>query len=125
MTLGSRPGMGRTFTEEETITPVESHGSSILTDAYWRHRLNSDPTLLGREIRANGVPRKIVGVQTPDFRFLSSEARLFLPLTSRLEQRTPKHRHSGGGGTHMIARLNPGTTIPVAQAQIDAHNATV
>ena len=96
-----------------------------VTDAYWRQRLNADPHVLGRDIRVNGAPRTIVGVLPPDFRFLSSEARIFLPLTSRLEQRTPEQRHSGGGGTHMIARLKPGATIAEAQSQIDAHNAAV
>ena len=42
-----------------------------------------------------------------------------------MEQRGPKARHSGGGGTHMIARLKPGATIAEAQAQIDAHNDAV
>jgi len=124
-TLGVGLVMGRSFDETETITPVENNGVAILTAAYWRERLNSDPNVLGREIRVNGVKRKIVGVLPPDFRFLSSEARLFLPLTSALGQRTPKERHSGGGSTHMIARLNPGATIAEAQAQIDAHNAAV
>ena len=41
------------------------------------------------------------------------------------DQRGPKARHSGGGGTHLIARLNPGATIAEAQAQIDAHNDAV
>ena len=124
-TLGVGPVIGRSFNESETITPIENHGVIVLTDAYWRERLNSDPNVLGREIRINGVPRKIVGVLPPGFRFLSSEARLFLPLTSQLDQRTPKQRHSGGGGTHMIARLKPGATIAEAQSQIDAHNAAV
>ena len=123
-TLGVGPVMGRSFNEVETITPIENH-AAILTDAYWRQRLNSDPHVLGRDIRVNGAPRTIVGVLPPDFRFLSSEARLFLPLTSRLQQRTPEQRHSGGGGTHMIARLKPGATIAEAQSQIDAHNAGV
>ncbi|MBA2742792.1 MAG: FtsX-like permease family protein, partial [Chthoniobacterales bacterium] len=39
--------------------------------------------------------------------------------------RAPSQRHSGGGGTHMIARLKPGATIADAQSQIDAHNAAV
>jgi predicted permease len=124
-TLGTGPMMGRTFDEAETITPVERHGAAIVTDGYWRQRLNSDPQVLGREIRVNGAARKIVGVLPPDFRFLSSEARIFLPLTSRLDQRTPQQRHSGGGGTQMIARLKPGVTIAEAQSQIDAHNAAV
>ena len=62
-----------------------------MTDAYWRQRLNSDPNVLGRDIRVNSMPRKIVGVLPPDFRFLSSEARLFLPIRTRLEQRAPSH----------------------------------
>jgi predicted permease len=123
-TLGSGPVMGRSFTEAEAEV-AENNGVAIVTDAYWRQRLDSDPNVLGRDIRVNGMPRKIVGVLPPDFRLLSSEARLFLPIRSRLEQRTPKQRHSGGGGTHMIARLKPGATIAEAQAQIDAHNAEV
>jgi predicted permease len=123
-TLGTGPAIGRSFTEAETITPIENHGAAILTDAYWRQRLNTDPNVLGRDIRVNGAPRKIVGVLPPDFRFLSSEARIFLPLTSTLQQRTAQERHSGGG-THMIARLKPGVTVAEAQSQIDAHNAAV
>ena len=123
-TLGVGPVMGRSFNEVETITPVETH-AVILTDAYWRQHFNADPHVLGRNIRVNGAPRTIVGVLPPDFRFLSSEARLFLPFTSRLQQRTPQQRHSGGGGTHMIARLKPGATIAEARSQIDAHNAIV
>ena len=124
-TLGTSPVMGRSFEEAETITPVENHGAVILTDAYWRERLNSDANVLGREIRVNGAPRKIVGVLAPGFRFLSSEARIFLPLTSRLEQRTHQQRHSGGGGTFMIARLKADATVAEAQSQVDAHNAGV
>ena len=124
MTLGTGPVMGRTFDEAETITPVENHGAAIVTDAYWRQHLDADPHVLGRELRVNGAPRKIVGVLPPDFRFLSSEARIFLPLTSRLQQRAAQERHSGGGN-HMIARLKPGVTVAEAQAQIDAHNAGV
>src|SRR5213082_433653 len=125
-TLGVNLAMGRTFTEDEAeIAKGKGAGVAIVTDAYWRQRLNSDPNVLDRDIRVNTMPRKIVGVLPPDFRFLSSEARLFLPIRSRLEERTPQQRHSGGGGTHMIARLKPGATMAEEQSQIDAHNAAV
>ncbi|HEY4271200.1 MAG TPA: FtsX-like permease family protein, partial [Candidatus Udaeobacter sp.] len=90
-------------------------------------RFDSDPNVLGRDTRINGIPRKIVGVLPPAFRFLSSEARVFLLIKSDVEDRGPKQRHSTGypGGTHMIARLKPGATIAEAQAQIDAHNTEV
>jgi predicted permease len=125
-TLGVNLAMGRTFTEDETeIAKGKGAGVAIVTNAYWRQRLNSDPNVLGRDIRVNTMPRKIVGVLRPGFRFLSSEARLFLPIRSRLGERTPQQRHSGGGGTHMIARLKPGATMAEAQSQIDSHNAAV
>src|SRR3984893_6292948 len=121
-TLGVSPAIGRNFTDKET----DPHTNVIiLTDAFWRQRFNSDPNILGRDTRINGIPRKIVGVLPPGFRFLSSEARVFLPIKSDMEDRGPKARHSGGGVTHMIARLKPGATITEAQAQIDAHNAAV
>src|SRR5438034_6901700 len=121
-TLGVSPAIGRNFTEEEAAA---QKNVIILTDAFWRQRFDSDPNILGRDTRINGIQRKIVGVLPPAFRFLSSEARVFLPIKSDMEQRGPKARHSGGGGTHMIARLKPGATIAEAQAQIDAHNAAV
>src|SRR4051812_16623890 len=117
-TLGVGPMIGRSFNELETITPIENP-AAIVAYSYWRSHLSADPHVLGRAIRVNGVSRTIVGVLPPEFRFLSSEARIFLPLTSQLDQRTPSQRHSGGGGTHMIARLKPGATIADAQAQID------
>ncbi|MBW8869187.1 MAG: ABC transporter permease, partial [Acidobacteriales bacterium] len=123
-TLGVGPMIGRSFNELETITPIENP-AAIVAYSYWRSHLSADPHVLGRAIRVNGVSRTIVGILPPEFRFLSSEARIFLPLTSRLDQRTPSQRHSGGGGTHMIARLKPGATIADAQSQIDAHNAAV
>ena len=121
-TLGVSPAVGRNFTEEEAAA---QENVIILTDAFWRQRFHSDPNILGRDTRINGIQRKIVGVLPPAFRFLSSEARVFLPIKSDMEQRGPKARHSGGGGTHLIARLKPGATIAEAQAQIDAHNDAV
>lgn len=123
-TLGVAPVIGRTFTEEEA-TVAENNGVVILTDAYWRQHFAADPNVLGRDLRVNGIRRKIVGVLPPEFRFLSSEARIFIPTRTRPEQRTPSQRHSGGGSTYMIARLKPGATIAQAQAEIDAHNAAV
>jgi hypothetical protein len=122
-TLGLGPAIGRTFTDEETTS--ETDHVAILSDAFWRQRYNADPNVIGRHIRVNSVPRTVIGVLPPDFRFLSSDARVFLPLASRPEDRTPLQRHSGGNVTQMIARLKPGASVAQAQSQIDAQNATL
>ena len=77
--------------------------------------------MIGRRIRVNGSHRTVVGVLPPDFSFLSSQARLYFPLSSDPEEHAPSQRHSGN--SDMIARLKPGATLAEAQSQIDAHNA--
>ena len=122
-TLGVGPAFGRTFTEAETT--YETDNVAILTDVYWRQRFNADPHVFGRQIRVDGVPKTVVGVLPPNFRFLSSESRLYLPFASRPEDRAPSERHSGGNAKQLIARLKPGATLAQAQSQIDAQNATL
>lgn len=120
-TLGIAPALGRSFTEGETT--YQTDRVVILSDSYWRQHFNSDPNVIGRRIRGDGVPYTVVGVLPPSFRFLSSEARLYFPRASSPQERGPSQRHSGGNSTHMIARLAPGATVAQAQSQIDAQNA--
>jgi predicted permease len=122
-TLGLGPAIGRTFTDAETTS--ETDQVAILSDTFWRQRYNADPNVIGKLVRVNSVPRTVIGVLPPDFRFLSSDARVFLPLASRPEDRGPVQRHSGGNVTQMIARLKPEATLAQAQSQLDAQNATL
>jgi predicted permease len=122
-TLGVGPAIGRPFTEQETT--YKTDGVAILSDAYWRQHFNADPHVIGRRIRVDAFPKTVIGVLPPGFHFLSSEARLYLPLSSRPEDRAPSQRHSGGNVTQMIARLKAGATLSQAQSQIDAQNTTL
>ena len=122
-TLGLGPAIGRTFTDDETTS--DSDHVAILSDAYWRQAFNADPNVLGKQIRVNSVSRTVIGVLPPSFRFLSSDARVFLPLASRPEERAPSRRHSGGNVIQMIARLRPDATLAQAQSELDAQNAAL
>ena len=122
-TLGLGPAIGRTFTDDETSSDTDH--VAILSDTYWRQRFNADPNVLGKQIRVNSVSRTVIGVLPPSFRFLSSDARVFLPLASRPEERAPSRRHSGGNVIQMIARLQPGATLAQAQSELDAQNAAL
>jgi predicted permease len=122
-TLGTGPVMGRAFKEEETSYKTDN--VVVLTDSFWRNRYHADAHIIGKQIRVDGVATTVVGILPRDFRFLSSEARLYFPLASSPQDRTPAERHSGGNVTQMIARLRPGATLAQSQAQIDAQNATL
>jgi len=122
-TLGAGPAVGRGFKEEETS--FDTDNVVVISDSYWRHNLNADRDVIGKKIRVDGNPTTIIGILPANFRFLSSEARLYFPLASRAEDRTPRGRHSGGNSIQMIARLKPGMSITQAQKQIDAQNATL
>ena len=122
-TLGLGPAIGRTFTDEETTSDTDQ--VAILSDTYWRQRFDADPNVLGKKIRVNSVTRTVIGVLPPSFRFLSFDARVFLPLASRPEDRTAAQRHSGGNVTQMIARLKPDATLAQAQAELDGQNAAL
>jgi predicted permease len=122
-TLERGPVMGRSFTDREMT--FQTDNVAILSNELWRVRFHSDPNVLGRQIRVDGYPKTIVGVLPAGFHFLSSKSAIYLPLSSRLEDRAPSERHSGGNVKQMIARLSDGATIAQAQAQIDAQNAAL
>jgi predicted permease len=117
--LGAGLAIGRAFTEDE-MTP-EAGEVVVLADPYWRRRFNADPHVIGQVLRVDGMAKTIVGVLPHNFQFLSSKAQVFLPLSSRPEERGVNSRHVSG--TETIARLKPGATVAEAQAQLDAHYA--
>ncbi len=120
-TLGIGPVVGRGFTEEETS--VGADRVVILTDTYWKQHFNRGYNqVIGKKLRLDGVPYTVIGILPPGFRFLSSKAQLYLPFSSRPEERGPREMHSGGNSKQLIARLRPGATLSQAQTQIDAQN---
>ena len=72
-----QPLMGRTFVDGED-TPSGPQ-VAVIGYAMWHDRFASDPGILGKTIRANGVPYTIVGVMPKDFLF-PDQAKIWLPL---------------------------------------------
>jgi predicted permease len=118
-TLGIDIILGRGFTDAELT--YQTDGAAILTHSYWRHEFNADPKILGHQLRVDGLTKTIVGVLPAGFRFLSSKARLYFPLSSNPEDRLAKERHSNQD-FELIGRLKPGVSLASAQAQIDSDN---
>ena len=120
-TLGLRPFMGRAFTDAE-MTYQTDH-VAMISHEYWRTRYASDPDVLGKSVRLGGIARVIVGVLPPEFRFLSFQAPVYMPLSSEESERNIGARHSMG--KILVARLAPGATLAAAKAQVAAHDAAI
>jgi predicted permease len=107
--LRVQPILGRRFTAKD-----DSPGSpetAMLTFRYWQSRFGGDPSVVGRRIVVNGVPRDVIGVLPRTFRFLNQQPALLLPFRfDRGRLRLGQFNYRG------VARLKPGVTIAEANA---------
>ena len=99
--------------------------SVVVSDRYWRGRLNADPDAIGQTIHLNGQSATIVGI-TPrkfDGALTANPAELFVPTTvsARLapELGNDVLHDRNAKDFQMLLRLAPGITIDAAEAALD------
>jgi putative ABC transport system permease protein len=111
--LGVHAMLGRAF------EPGDDHAGRdnlvVLSHALWRNKFASDPNVIGRVIRINGLDRRVLGVMPPDFKFLMPEDQLWVPL--HIDPANPGE-HWGHGFKPLVARLRPQATLAQAQSEI-------
>jgi macrolide transport system ATP-binding/permease protein len=121
--LGLRPSLGRWFdqTEERAGAPLVA----VLGHRTWTGVFRSDPSVLGRVIRIEGVPVTIVGVGPANYRAIVDvglNTDLFLPITA-LPSITQIPALRGATTIHapllVKGRLREGVTVPQAQTAMD------
>ena len=118
--LGAAPARGRGFLPEE-----EQWGSApvvVLSRRCWQ-RLGSDPKLIGEFVSVNGTDCQVVGVAPEGFTGVTlTGPDLWLPLGSYRTVDTLPRRKADREypWLHLVGRLKPGVTMPVAQAQLQA-----
>jgi putative ABC transport system permease protein len=104
--------LGRDFAPDED-QPGKSH-VVLLTHRLWRDRFGADPTLIGRDIRLDDTPYRVIGILLPGERD-RLPADLWLPLSL-----TPKEQDNHQFRPLLMSgRLKPGVTIEQAQAEMD------
>ncbi len=111
--LGAQPKLGRTFHTGEDL--AGQNAFVILSNSLWQREFHSDPAVIGRVISLEGVPRQIVGVMPPDFRFPSAKSDVWVPLDID-SRNTPSYW--AGDFMPVIGRLRPGATFQQASAEI-------
>jgi predicted permease len=109
---GVSPAMGRGFSPDDYH---EGTSFVVISDRYWRSRLNADPNVLGKQIRLGATAFSIVGVMPASFRFPDRTVELWLPYYDRFASNRRAVRFSTG-----IGRLKRGVTLGQARADLDA-----
>jgi len=104
--------LGRDFLPEEGT--VGNEHCAIIAHSLWHERFGDDPNIIGKQVRLNGEPYKVVGVLAagmPD-RF---ESHLFVPLAFKPEQINHDFHW-----LLVMGRLKDGVTLQQANADMDA-----
>lgn len=111
---------GRDFA---VMSPEELLASApvLVSENYWQRRFGSDPSLLGRSIRLNGVPFTITGITPRDFSGTSITVPDFwLPLTLMPVLHPGDDVLSNRERKSLLlrARLAPGVSMNQAQSEV-------
>jgi putative ABC transport system permease protein len=105
--LGVQPALGRPFTPEEDRPGARV---VVVSDRFWRSRLDADPGVLSRAVTLQGESYTIVGVMPAGFSFLDKTVDLWVPVGFPAQARTPRGRWLA-----TVAKLKPGVTAEQAQ----------
>ena len=115
--LGISPSGGRLI-EERDVAPGRVSPIAVLGYESWRVRFNSDPSVVGRQVRVNGQPCTVVGIAPRGFTgtFAFADPELFLPLNwSSADVFSDRHAR----GLHTLARLRAAASLAETNAQLD------
>ena len=122
--LGVQPQRGRVLSAE-----LDKPGDApvvVISDRFWRNRLNSSPGAVGQTLHLNGQPATIVGITPKDFNGALSinPSELFVPITAPAAlapELANDVLHQRNASEFLgIMCLAPGVTMESAEAALDA-----
>jgi len=142
--LGVQPLLGRTIAaaDDQPGAPAVA----VISFGYWKRRLGSDPTIVGKSVPMNGIPFTIVGVAPPEFYGVQpgNSPEIWVPLREKTEfdavrekRSAPKPRGQGievlqqaqaqtdfanrqARWLRSMGRLKPGVTDAQARTELDS-----
>lgn len=107
--LGARPLIGSLFTQTDELS--KDGAVIVLSEGLWRQRFGADPAVLGRLVRLDGQPYRIIGVLSDALAYPDRQARAWVPF--RIMPTTGNYLSM----FNAIARLRPGATAAQAAAE--------
>jgi predicted permease len=120
--LGLKPALGTLIYGEET----EKTGNApviVLGHAFWKSRFNSDPGIIGKQVKLNGRSATVIGVAPEGFHGLYSivEMQAYLPFGARAWWSDSKEFFTRRDARHLkvYGYLKPGVSRREAQSSVD------
>jgi putative ABC transport system permease protein len=110
-TMGVTPRLGRWFTKEDS--PL----STVISDGLWQRMFGGSPDVLGKKLVLDLGVLTIVGVMPPGFQTLNPAIDLWRPQP---DEDLGRALRSPNRVFNLFARLKPGATMELAQADMDA-----
>ena len=112
--LGARPALGRDFIASDDIPGAPR--VVILSQGLFRRRFGGDPQIIGKQIWLNYEKYDVIGVMPRGFQFPDRDPQLWAPV-----QFTPAQlANHGNHHLQVVARLKPGVSLKVANANLAA-----
>ena len=111
--LGVAPLLGRIYAPDEEKPAQGPSPVIVLSEAVWRTRFGADPKILTREVRLNGIPRRVIGVMPARFGFPEAGTGVWLPLRLNYDSLWTRNNHY----LLLVGRLRPGATAAQANAE--------
>ena len=109
--LGVEPILGRQFREDETRPGADSR-VVLIGYGLWQRRFGGSDSVLGKDLRIDGEPHRIVGVLPEHFAH-PYQAQVWTPLV--LDETSPDQI---GNTMYVPARLAPGVSLEEAQRRL-------
>lgn len=116
--LGVEPVLGRGLGEADAAEGAPA--AVVVSHGYWERVLGADRDAVGTEVVLNGLPRTVVGVLPPDFRFLAMDADIFVPW-----QGDPHGASLDEHSWNAVGRLAAGATVASADGAVRAVSAAM
>jgi predicted permease len=120
--LGVQAIKGRTFLPEEDHTRL-SHPVGVVSYGAWQRRFAGDPDLVGKEIRLNNHPFKIIGIAPEGFNgtevVYTPEIWLPISMIEWVEPGAGWIDNRNAGNLFGIGRLKPGIAVSEAEASLN------
>jgi macrolide transport system ATP-binding/permease protein len=116
--LGVNAIRGRVFLRQDA-PDLDAHPALLISENYWQRRFGGNPSLLGKNVKLNGVSFTVIGITPHDFMGTNINVPNFwIPLRLRplLHQGRDSLRDREDNCCVLHGRLAPGVTTPEAQA---------